>query len=149
MERPGGGIEEGETYVESALRELREEAGIDIGPGQVDQARWRRTVPFRHRRRRLQHEVVAPSSVLTLLRPTSMGVVLTDETEDYVDFRLLGGGHRHQRRTVYLVHFDLLPGILPVRLSMSRSSCGPDEQGRGLMDGLGATFRQRNFIISS
>ena len=72
---PGGGIEEGETYVESALRELREEAGIDIGPGRrrpgqvaANRGRFGIAEPGACSMR------WSPSSVLTLLRPTSMGV---------------------------------------------------------------------------
>lgn len=58
-ELPGGGIDAGETYVEAAVRELREETGIAISPEQVGPPTWRRSATFRHRRtRRLQHEVV-------------------------------------------------------------------------------------------
>lgn len=63
-ELPGGGIDEGETCVEAAVREMREETGIQIVPEQVGAPTWRRTASFRHRQtRRLQHEAV-------LSRPT-------------------------------------------------------------------------------
>ncbi|MHB1615120.1 MAG: NUDIX domain-containing protein [Actinomycetes bacterium] len=75
-ELPGGGIDEGETYVEAAVRELREEAGLEILPEQVGAPTWRRTASFRHRQtRRLQHEVVAVvgsvSSALTSMEPSA------------------------------------------------------------------------------
>jgi len=89
-ELPGGGIDEGETYVEAAVRELREETGIQIVPEQVGAPTWRRTASFRHRQtRRLQHEVVAVVG-LGVVGPDVDGAQRLDyEKEDYVDFSWL------------------------------------------------------------
>jgi 8-oxo-dGTP pyrophosphatase MutT (NUDIX family) len=63
-ELPGGGVEAGETYPETASREIAEETGFALAPSEFGSPTWRRDSTYVRRHIRFwQHEVVVTARV--------------------------------------------------------------------------------------
>lgn len=85
-ELPGGGIDPGESYVEAAVRELREETGIVTDT--VGEATWTRTATFKCRGfRRVQEEVVALVTVPAVAPSIDVTGQLDYEVDAYMSAR--------------------------------------------------------------
>ncbi|MGK5441044.1 NUDIX hydrolase [Micromonospora sp. URMC 105] len=100
-ELPGGGTDPGETYAETAVRELREETGFVVTAAQLGPPSWRRRASFVHRQRRHLQDEVVMTVRLDAVAPEIDGAERLDyEVEDYFGFRwwtvdeVVGSGER-------------------------------------------------------
>ncbi|WP_116808018.1 NUDIX hydrolase [Steroidobacter cummioxidans] len=87
-ELPGGGVEQGESFLAAACREIKEETGIDLDQASVAAPRWRRDVLYTYRgERRLQHESIGVARIARVAPPISSSLRVAFEGDDLFEHR--------------------------------------------------------------
>jgi len=88
-ELPGGGLEAGESYAETAVREIREETGFEVDLAVLpDQPRWTRDSTYVRRHvRTWQHEVVLVARVAGRAPVPAREGRTAEELQEYVGHR--------------------------------------------------------------
>jgi ADP-ribose pyrophosphatase YjhB (NUDIX family) len=85
-ELPGGGVEAGESYAETAVREVYEETGFELVIDDVSPASWRRDSTYVRRHTRVwQHEVVVHARVPGAAPVPGTAGRTPEEIDDYID----------------------------------------------------------------
>jgi 8-oxo-dGTP pyrophosphatase MutT (NUDIX family) len=87
-ELPGGGVEPGETVVDTAVREIAEETGFALARAEVGVPTWRRDSTYvRRHRRTWQHEVVVTAHVVGAAPVPARDGRTLEELQEYVGHR--------------------------------------------------------------
>lgn len=87
-ELPGGGIEQGESFVAAACREIREETGIDLDDASISAPRWHRDVLYTYRgEKRLQHESIGVARIERVAPFVSASLRVAFEGDDLFEHR--------------------------------------------------------------
>ncbi len=87
-ELPGGGIEAGETVIDTAVREIAEETGFVLVPEEIGEPTWRRDATYvRRHRRTWQHEVVVTARVVGVAPVPVIEGRTPEELVEYVGHR--------------------------------------------------------------
>ena len=87
-ELPGGGVEVGESFVDTAVREIAEETGFELARAEVGVPTWRRDSTYvRRHRRTWQHEVVVTAHVVGSAPEPAREGRTENELQEYVGHR--------------------------------------------------------------